>query len=365
MEVNEKERERLYKKVLHRLGAPVRAIELEREQLDSLLETAVDDYSEIMNNWLTESQWGSLANLDLDIQDVHKKLMTRDLDFVRQFTFAYSKQVGLNASGTYELKKDYVTLEKNVQTYSIPANREINEVLWFTPPSLDQSIVDPFMGMFGFGGTGMGMAQVGMGAQYISPSFDILLRMQDRNLKNRLLRSEFTYKITGGPNGTKILHLLNVPGGRYDFTSQAFYQGRVWYMYYDTADKDRDACLAQNKDIIRLPSDVPLENIPYEDLNDQSKTWVRRYFTALMKEALGRTRGKFSGKLKIPDDELTLDYNELLGESKTEMSDLRLEMVTRLDRMRNETMLERKAKEGENLNKALSYVPFKNPYNVI
>ena len=84
-----------------------------------------------------------------------------------------------------------------------------------------------------------------------------------------------------------------------------------------------------------------------------------------MKEALGRTRGKFSGKLKIPDDELTLDYNELLGESKTEMSDLRLEMVTRLDRMRNETMLERKAKEGENLNKALSYVPFKNPYNVI
>ena len=38
MEVNEKERERLYKKVLHRLGAPVRAIELEREQLDSLLE---------------------------------------------------------------------------------------------------------------------------------------------------------------------------------------------------------------------------------------------------------------------------------------------------------------------------------------
>ena len=238
-------------------------------------------------------------------------------------------------------------------------------MLWFTPPSLDQSIVDPFMGMFGFGGTGMGMAQVGMGAQYISPSFDILLRMQDRNLKNRLLRSEFTYKITGGPNGTKILHLLNVPGGRYDFTSQAFYQGRVWYMYYDTADKDRDACLAQNKDIIRLPSDVPLENIPYEDLNDQSKTWVRRYFTALMKEALGRTRGKFSGKLKIPDDELTLDYNELLGESKTEMSDLRLEMVTRLDRMRNETMLERKAKEGENLNKALSYVPFKNPYNVI
>lgn len=363
--INEEERQRLYKKVLHRLGAPVRAIELEREQLDSLLEMSVEDYSEILNNWLTESQWGSLANLDLDIQEVQTKLMTRDLDFVRQFTYAYSKQVGLNASGTYELKKDYITLEKGVQAYSIPANREINEVLWFTPPTLDQSIVDPFLGMWGFEFGGMGTAQVGMGAYYIAPSFDILLRMQDRNLKNRILRSEFIYKITGGPNGTKILHLMNVPGGRYDFTSPMFYNGKVWYMYYDTADKDRDACLAENKDIIRLPSDVPLNNIAYEDLNDQSKTWVRRYFTALVKETLGRTRGKFSGKLKIPDDELTLDYESLLSESKAETEELRKEMGERLDRMRNEAMLERKAKEGENLNKALSYIPFKNPYNVI
>jgi hypothetical protein len=158
---------------------------------------------------------------------------------------------------------------------------------------------------------------------------------------------------------------MNVPGGRYDFSSKAFYQGKVWYMYYDVADKDRDACLAENKDIIRLPSDVPLYNVAYEDLNDQSKTWVRRYFTALMKEALGRTRGKFSGKLKIPDDELTMDYESLLSESKTEMELLRTEMGGRLDRMRNEVMLDRKAKEGESLNKALSYIPFKNPYNVI
>ena len=362
-QINAEEQERLYKKVLHRLGAPVRAIELEREQLDSLLETAVDDYSEILNNWLTESQWGSLANLDLDVQDVQSKLMTRDLNFVRQFTYAYSKQVGLNASGTYELKKDFVSLQKGVQAYSIPANREINEVLWFTPPTLDQSIVDPFLGMMGFGG--MGFSQVGTGASYVAPAFDILMRMQDRNLKNRILRSEFIYKITGGPKGTKILHLLNVPGGKYDFTNYSFYQGKVWYMYYDTADKDRDACLAENKDIIRLPSDVPLKNMPYESLNDQSKTWVRRYFTALMKEALGRTRGKFSGKLKIPDDELTMDYEGLLSESRTEIETLKKEMSERLDRMRNDAMLKRKAEEGESLNKALSYLPFKNPYNVI
>jgi hypothetical protein len=364
-QITPEEKTRLYTKILHRLGAPVRAIEVESEQFDSMLEIAVEDYSEILNNWLTESQWGSLANLDLEIQDVQSKLMTRDLNFVRQFTYAYSKQVGLNASGTYELKKDYITLKKGQQAYQIPANREINEVLWFTPPTLDQSIVDPFLGMYGMEFGGMGTAQVGMGSYYVMPTFDILLRMQDRNIKNRILRSEFTYKITGGPNGTKMLHLLNVPGGRYDFTSHKFYEGKVWYMYYDVADKDRDACLAENKDIVRLPSDVPLKNIPYESLNDQSKTWVRRYFTALMKEVLGRTRGKFSGKLKIPDDELTMDYESLLRESATEIEQLKKEMGERLDRMRNDVMLKRKAEEGESLNKALSYLPFKNPYNVI
>jgi hypothetical protein len=84
------------------------------------------------------------------------------------------------------------------------------------------------------------------------PSFDILLRAADRNLKNRLIRSELIYKITGGPKGTKILHLYNVPGGKYDFSSFKYYQSKVWYMYYDVNDKDRDACLAANKDIIKL-----------------------------------------------------------------------------------------------------------------
>jgi len=355
-------RTRLYTKVLHRLGAPIRAIELEREQLDSLIEISVEDYSEAMNNWLMENQWGSLLGLDLEMQEIQSKLLTRDLDFVRQFTYAYSKQVGLNASGTYELKKDYVTLVTNQQTYVIPAGREINEVLWFTPATLDQTIVDPFMGVWNMQ---FGAEYVGMGAYYIMPSFDILLRAQDRNLKNRIMRSELIYKITGGPNGTKILHLMNTPGGKYDFSSKSFYQSRVWYMYYDVNDKDRDECLAANKDIIRLPSDVPLENLSYEDLNDAGKTWIRRYFTALTKETLGRTRGKFSGKLKIPDDELTMDYDTLLNEGSKEQEALLTELSDRLERLRNDSMLKRKAEEAESLNKSLSYIPFKNPYNVI
>jgi hypothetical protein len=39
--------------------------------------------------------------------------------------------------------------------------------------------------------------------------------------------------------------------------------------------------------------------------------------------------------------------------------------MQRLERMRPEKMMERKGNEAENLNKALKYRPFNNPYNVI
>ena len=76
--------------------------------------------------------------------------------------------------------------------------------------------------------------------------------------------------------------------------------GRVWYWYYDVNPDNVNDCLAENKDIIRIPSDAPLSEIEWLDLNPPARAWVRRYFTALAKETLGRVRGKFSGALKVP-----------------------------------------------------------------
>ena len=51
----------------------------------------------------------------------------------------------------------------------------------------------------GFGGG----AQMGIqGSYFLMPAFDILLRMQDRNLKNRLIGGDLTYRITAGPGGS-------------------------------------------------------------------------------------------------------------------------------------------------------------------
>jgi len=368
--ITQTEKEKLYTQVLHLLGMPVRSIELTEEQMDSLFELSISEYEQYVTDWLIESQWSALAGLDVDTQSLTRAFTNRSLNYETQYTYSYSRIVGLQTNGNYELKKDYFDLVKDQQTYIIPPNREINELLWFSRAELTDSIVDPFLGGFGglggvgFGGVG-GFAQVGAsGSYFMLPAFDLLLRMQDRNIKNRLIGGDVTYRITAGPNGTKLVHLYNVPGGKYDFGSLQNRE-RVWYWYYDTTNTDRDECLLKNKDIIKLPSDVDTETLLWDDLNKPSQNWVRKYFIAYCKEALGRIYGKFSGDLQVPDSTIKLDYTTLLTEGKDEKLKLLEELMQRLERLRPDKLMERKGNEAENLNKALKYRPMVSPINVI
>jgi len=371
--INESERAKLFRQVKHRLGAPMRKIELEDETMETLLEISVEDHSAYINEWLIESQWSSVYGKDITVTDLSKALTRREMGFEDSFTYAYSKIVGLQARGPWELKQDFVTLENGRQVYQIPAGREINEVLYFQPPTVDYALYSNYgFGDYGFGG---GVAQLpygaagggfGYGGFYLAPAFDIVLRNADYNLKQRLVGSHLTYWVTGGPNGTKLLHLTPPTGSRLSFGGAGFAGGqqiavggsKVWYWYYETnSDEERQRCLNANKDIVKLPSDVPVDVVNFTELNSPSKQWVRDWFTALCKETLGRVRGKFGGALGVTDSEVTMDYESLLSESKEDRTMLMERLTERLERLRPDAMLTRKATEAEMLNKSLQYRP--------
>ena len=367
--ISNTEKQKLYTQVFHLLGLPVRGVVLTEEQMDTFLELSVSEYEQYVSDWLIESQWSALAGLNVDTQSLTRAFTTRSLDYETQYTHSYSKIVGLQTGGNSELKKDYISLSANTQTYVIPAGREINELLWFSRAELTDSIVDPFLGGFGglggvaFGGVG-GFAQQGAsGSYFLLPAYDLLLRMGDRNIKNRLIGGDLTYRITAGPNGTKIVHLYNVPGGRFDFGSIQNNRQKVWYWYYDTTDPD--TCLDKNNGIVKLPSDVETEELTWDMLNKPAQNWVRKYLIAYSKEGLGRIWGKFSGDLQVPDSAVKLDYSSLLQEGKDEKLKLIEELMNRLERLRPDKLMERKGMEAENLNKALKYRPFQSPFNVI
>lgn len=371
--ITQTDKEKLYTQIFHLLGMPVRGVELTEEQMDSFLELSINDYEQYVGNWLIESQWSSLVNIDLDTVSLTRAFTTRSLDYETQYSYAYSKIVGLQAGGHWELKKDYITLSANTQNYVIPAGREINELLWFTRAELTDSIVDPFLGGFGglggvgFGGVG-GFAQVGTsGSYFMLPAFDLLLRMQDRAMKNKLIGGELTYRITAGPNGTKIVHLHNTPGGKFDFGNIQNNNYQVWYWYYETTD-NRDECLEANKDIVKLPSDVQTEQITWSDLNKPAQNWVRRYLMTYAKEALARIWGKFSGDIQVPDSTVKLDYQSLLTEAKDDRTKLIEELIGAegmLTRLRPEKLMERRKLEAEYLNAAMKFRAMPVPIQII
>jgi hypothetical protein len=360
--IAEPERTQLYTRIRHLLGAPLRSVELEDEQMDSLLELSIGDYSQYIQDWLVESQWTSLYNLNLDTQSLSRAFITKSLDYETRYTYAYSKIVGLQAGGDWELKKDYIELVRGQQIYEIPAGREINEVMWYTPAELNNLLFDPWtfgaLGAGGLGGPG-GFSQMGMsGSYFMMPAFDMLLRMQEINIQRRIIAGELTYRITALPEGKKALHLMQVPGGKFDFGNATMMRGKVWYWYYDAEGPDRDKCLKDNPDIIKLPSDVPLDSIDWVDLNNPAQVWIRRWFTAYCKETLARVRGKFSGNIKTPDSELVMDYQSLSTEAKDEKSKLIEELIGaegKLTRLKPEKVMEREALIAENLNKQLKF----------
>ena len=161
---------------------------------------------------------------------------------------------------------------------------------------------------------------------------------------------------------------MNTPGGKFDFGNANFYGGKVWYWYYDVDGPDRDDCLKQNPDIIKLPSDVPIDELSWDDLNNPAQQWVRRWFIAYCKETLSKVRGKYSGNLKTPDSELTMDYQSLATEAKDEKSKLIEELTGaegRLTRLRPEKVMEREALLAENLNKQKKFTAMPRQIYVI
>jgi hypothetical protein len=374
MAVSAEEREKLFRQLRHSLGAPIRQIELTDEQLCTLLEISIEDYAQYVQEWLIEHQWSSLLGQNITTTDMAFALSVRTLDYVNQSTYAYSKQVGLQTNGPWELKKDYVELEAGRQVYQIPAGREVNEVLWITPPATSQALLANYGAIdYGFGG---GFAQVGGGTgtggpgfarmgYYIAPAFDILLTAADMNLKNRIIRSELVYKITAGPDGTKLLHLLSTPGSRFSFgqgiggvgSSVNLTGCQVWYFYYDTTPENMDQCLTDNPDIIKMPNQVPLSKLDFADFNEPTKTLIRQLFIAEAKRALGRTRGKFGGIVGPPEAERTMDYETLISEGNDERKSVLERLDNRLLRLSTTSQLERNANEAQYLNTALKHQP--------
>ena len=93
----------LFKKVRTLLGAPIRMVELTDDNLCDLLETCIEDYASRVQNFLIDSQWQSLYGKQIDTTDFAYALSTRTFDYTKDYSYWFSKEVGLQQEGPWEL----------------------------------------------------------------------------------------------------------------------------------------------------------------------------------------------------------------------------------------------------------------------
>jgi len=368
--------QKLFKTVRTKLGAPVRAVQLTDNQLCDLLEVAIGDYAEKVQNWVIESQWLNLMGnktLLSNPSDVAYALTIRTMDWSRDFSYWFSREVGLQQRGNYELKKDFFQIEKGKQVYVIPAGREINKVLYVNPSTtkaalygnlgtLDTGIAGGY-GQYGNMGNGMGITGF-----YVGSAYDTALMAADLKYKNSLLRGDLAYKVTAGPNGTHLVHLMSTPGSPNMMGGLAaddtwgwnkYANCYCWYTYYDVgSDGDVTDCMIQNKDdILITPDQVPLDEMRYELMNYATQQTIRQLLTAEAMITLGVIRGTYSGSVKIPEAEMQMDYNMLLELGKTEKQNTMDALVKRLDEMLPWNIMEKQSTLTDNLMKVLQQKP--------
>ena len=101
---------------------------------------------------------------------------------------------------------------------------------------------------------------------------------------------------------------------------------------------------------------LPLDNIPYKNINSIGKQWIRRFCLALSKETLALVRGKFA-TIPIPGDSVTLNGAELASQAKDEQEKLREELKTILDEMTYGNLMSSDAELIENANKIQQKIP--------
>jgi len=101
---------------------------------------------------------------------------------------------------------------------------------------------------------------------------------------------------------------------------------------------------------------LPLDNVPYANINSIGKQWIRRFCLSLSKETLGLTRSKFA-TIPIPGESVTLNGEQLASQAREEQQNLRDELKEILDAMTYDQLMAGDAELVENVNRIQQKIP--------
>ena len=354
----QKDADKFAKFAAQRLGYPLVDIELQKYNFYTALEEAVTDYANEIYAYKVRDGYLTLEGADAAKMDIERSVVVPNLGRVIQISEQYGVEAGTGGNVTWHTGK--IPMTKSVQDYDLEAwakeniphykdhDIEIMRVFYEAPPAILR-FFDPYIGSgmgtmnlmdtFGFDG----YSPAGVDFLLMPINYDLQV-IQQIEFNDQIRRANYSFEMHNNN-----LRLFPIPDG--------VNPDNIFFEYILNSERSSASFVVGGSSTIANIYDVPYKNPNYDKINSIGRAWIFDYALAVCKEMLGYVRGKYQ-VVPIPGDNVTLNANDLITAATGEKERLIDRLRAYLGEMSREKLLERRAVEGDYLEKELGKVPF-------
>jgi len=333
-----------------------------------MFESSNIEYGATVNKYNAMNRLSNVLGLSRDFTtiDLTNKLPHQTLDYMMRLANPVATEA--NVGGVQNFRKAYVNVTDSSQTYDMltdfvdaetnqPVGTYIGTVgasniklrkVWHSEPSAISRYYDPF------GSTQLLNQQFGYesyqddGMFYIYPIYADMLRGGAIETTDKVRRSNYSF----WAQGSKLTILPLAPR-----------TVEVWIEY--TVDGDPyspDFTTGTDSSIEGITGihNMPLKDMPYDQLNSAAKHWIREMCLANCMVTLGRIRRKFSS-IPIPNGDIQLDGDQLASEGIEKQQVLREELKEMLEKTSDLELMRSDNEMYEMIESQLQRIPIPTP----
>lgn len=341
--------------VARRLGYPVVDVELTHKQIYACLEEAVTTYSNQVNQFNAREYMMSVQGMKTSTNITQRNIISSPIPQLVKLSSQYGTEA--ESGGNVTIKRGHISASAYNQTYDLKtlwadpyesgSAIEIRRIYHYMPPAIAR-YYDPFattglgltnlMSEFGFDGYSPPVTFVMM------PAYEDLLRIQAIEINDMIRKSQYSFSVS---NNTIRFSPI--------FTKDAI----VYFDYIVVDDKSNGNALLQSgseNSVVSDFSNIPYNNIQYQNINQMGRLWVYRYTLALAKELLGNIRSKYA-EIPIPDATIRMDGETLRREAQQEKDNLIKEIRETLEQTGQQAQYKKNMENAEAMQSIFRHVP--------
>ena len=347
-----------------RLGYPTLDIELIDKQFYACFEEAIMEYAHQVNQFNIRENLIILRGGSTEDNLSGKNIVSDVLPFIALTSQNYGTEVGVGGRHSYKTGSIVTTADQ--QEYDLQAlvgdvsesgNRlevrrifhgvlpEINRIFGahgglgpggagFQVPGVSGGGINSFLQEFGFDRLSPAVNFI------LLPAFEDVLRIQAISFNDTIRRSAFTFEIVNNR-----VRIFPIPRDSF----------KLYFHYTVMEERFNSSSLFQDG-VIGDYANVPYDNIEYNTINDVGRRWIFEYNLACVKHTLGMVRGKYQS-IPIPNSEVTLNWQTLIEEARTEKDRLLKQLRETLEESGLQAQLEKQKKNEMNKREILRNVP--------